>query len=152
MFLDSRARPRAPSNHGQLDRTGDRCQHGDRQGNRPPARGRGPDCVRRFASQVPALDILVNNAGISLDGKTPDKETVDGFRRVYETNVFGVVAVTNAFLPVLRESAHPRIVNISSSTGSLTLAAERAAAGRAGGGFAAYIARDPISHRETIST
>jgi NAD(P)-dependent dehydrogenase (short-subunit alcohol dehydrogenase family) len=57
---------------------------------------------------------------------------------VYETNVFGVVEVTNAFLPALRQSAHPRIVNISSSTGSLTLSAERAAAGRAGGGFAAY--------------
>jgi NAD(P)-dependent dehydrogenase (short-subunit alcohol dehydrogenase family) len=38
----------------------------------------------------------------------------------YETNVFGVVAVTNAFLPALRRSAHPRIVNVSSGTGSLT--------------------------------
>jgi NAD(P)-dependent dehydrogenase (short-subunit alcohol dehydrogenase family) len=89
--------------------------------------------IAAAASQVPALDILVNNAGISLDDKTPDKETVDGFRWVYETNVFGVVAVTNAFLPVLRQSAHPRIVNISSSTGSLSLAADGAA-----GGFAAY--------------
>ena len=43
----------------------------------------------------------------------------DSFRRTYETNVFGVVAVTNAFLPVLRRSAHPRIVNVSSGTGSL---------------------------------
>jgi NAD(P)-dependent dehydrogenase (short-subunit alcohol dehydrogenase family) len=89
--------------------------------------------IAAAASQVPALDILVNNAGISLDDKTPDKETVDGFRWVYETNVFGVVAVTNAFLPVLRQSAHPRIVNISSSTGSLSLAADGAV-----GGFAAY--------------
>ena len=39
---------------------------------------------------------------------------------MYETNVFGVVTVTNAFLPALRRSAHPRIVNISSGTGSLT--------------------------------
>lgn len=45
---------------------------------------------------------------------------VDVFRRTYETNVFGVVAVTNAFLPSLRRSGHPRIVNISSGTGSLT--------------------------------
>ena len=94
--------------------------------------------IAAAANQVPALDILVNNAGISLDDKTPDKETTDSFRRVYETNVFGVVEVTNAFLPALRRSEHPRIVNISSSTGSLTLSAERAAAGRAGGGFAAY--------------
>ena len=77
--------------------------------------------IAAAASQVPALDILVNNAGISLDDKTPDKETIDSFRWVYETNVFGVVEVTNAFLPALRQSAHPRIVNISSSTGSLTL-------------------------------
>jgi NAD(P)-dependent dehydrogenase (short-subunit alcohol dehydrogenase family) len=93
--------------------------------------------IAAAADQVPALDILVNNAGISLDDKTPDKETIGSFRRVYEANVFGVVEVTNAFLPALRQSAHPRIVNISSSTGSLTLSAERAAAGRAGG-FAAY--------------
>jgi NAD(P)-dependent dehydrogenase (short-subunit alcohol dehydrogenase family) len=78
--------------------------------------------VADAAGQVGALDILVNNAGISLEGKLPDEEGVEGFRRVYETNVFGVVAVTNAFLPALRRSAHPRIVNISSGTGSLTRA------------------------------
>jgi NAD(P)-dependent dehydrogenase (short-subunit alcohol dehydrogenase family) len=74
------------------------------------------------ASQIDALDILVNNAGISGEDKTPDREDVGTFRRIYETNVFGVVAVTNAFLPALRRSAHPRIVNISSGTGSLTWA------------------------------
>jgi NAD(P)-dependent dehydrogenase (short-subunit alcohol dehydrogenase family) len=72
------------------------------------------------ARHVDTLDILVNNAGISGDGDTPDREDVDTFRRIYETNVFGVVGVTNAFLPALRRSAHPRIVNISSGTGSLT--------------------------------
>jgi NAD(P)-dependent dehydrogenase (short-subunit alcohol dehydrogenase family) len=72
------------------------------------------------ARQVETLDILVNNAGISGVDKTADREDVDTFRRIYETNVFGVIAVTNAFLPALRRSAHPRIVNISSSTGSLT--------------------------------
>src|SRR5258708_5234025 len=46
----------------------------------------------------------------------------DTFHRIYETNVFGVVAVTNAFLPALGRSAHPRIVNISSGTGSLAWA------------------------------
>ena len=92
--------------------------------------------IAAAANQVPALDILVNNAGISLDDKTPDKETVESFRWVYETNVFGVVGVTNAFLPALRQSAHPRIVNISSSTGSLTLWPN--ARPPAAGGFAAY--------------
>jgi NAD(P)-dependent dehydrogenase (short-subunit alcohol dehydrogenase family) len=74
------------------------------------------------ASQVGTLDILVNNAGISGEDRTADREDVDTFRRIYETNVFGVVAVTNAFLPALRRSAHPRIVNISSGTGSLAWA------------------------------
>ncbi|HEY1641696.1 MAG TPA: SDR family NAD(P)-dependent oxidoreductase [Streptosporangiaceae bacterium] len=78
--------------------------------------------VAAAAAQVGQLDILVNNAGISGDGTTADREDVDAFRRIYETNVFGVVAVTNAFLPALRQSAHPRIVNISSGTGSLTWA------------------------------
>jgi NAD(P)-dependent dehydrogenase (short-subunit alcohol dehydrogenase family) len=74
------------------------------------------------ARQIDTLDILVNNAGVSGDGKTPDQEDVDTFRLIYETNVFGVVAVTNAFLPALRRSARPRIVNLSSGTGSLTWA------------------------------
>jgi len=74
------------------------------------------------ARQVGALDILVNNVGISGDGKTADREDIGTFRRIYETNVFGVVAVTNAFLPALRRSGHPRIVNISSGTGSLAWA------------------------------
>jgi NAD(P)-dependent dehydrogenase (short-subunit alcohol dehydrogenase family) len=68
---------------------------------------------------VGELDILVNNAGVSGDDRTADREDVGTFRRIYETNVFGVVAVTNAFLPALRRSAHPRIVNVSSGTGSL---------------------------------
>jgi NAD(P)-dependent dehydrogenase (short-subunit alcohol dehydrogenase family) len=74
------------------------------------------------ARVVDTLDILVNNAGISGDGETADHEDIGTFRRIYETNVFGAVAVTNAFLPALRRSAHPRIVNISSGTGSLTWA------------------------------
>jgi NAD(P)-dependent dehydrogenase (short-subunit alcohol dehydrogenase family) len=76
--------------------------------------------IKQAARQVSALDILVNNAGISGEGRTADQEDLATFRRIYETNVFGTVAVTNAFLPALRRSAHPRIVNISSGTGSLT--------------------------------
>jgi len=76
--------------------------------------------IAAAALQVPSLDILVNNAGISTGGqKSVTEEDPDTFRRIYETNVFGVVAVTNAFLPALRRSAHPRIVNISSGTASL---------------------------------
>jgi NAD(P)-dependent dehydrogenase (short-subunit alcohol dehydrogenase family) len=78
------------------------------------------DSIADAARQVEALDILVNNAGISLDtASAPDGTDVDTFRRTYETNVFGVAAVTNAFLPLLRRSAKPRIVNVSSGTSSL---------------------------------
>jgi NAD(P)-dependent dehydrogenase (short-subunit alcohol dehydrogenase family) len=76
--------------------------------------------------QVPALDILVNNAGVSGAAATPDEEDLDTFRRIYETNVFGVAAVTNAFLPVLRRSAHPRIVNVSSGSASMAASAGQA--------------------------
>ena len=75
--------------------------------------------VARAAAEVAELDVLVNNAGISDTGQPPTGTDVATFRRVYETNVFGVVAVTNAFLPALLRSAHPRIVNVSSGTGSL---------------------------------
>jgi NAD(P)-dependent dehydrogenase (short-subunit alcohol dehydrogenase family) len=91
------------------------------------------DAVR----QVGTLDILVNNAGISGDDKTPDQEDADTFRRVYETNVFGVVAVTNAFLPALRRSPRARIVNVSSGTGSLTWATDPRSRHRSGR-YAAY--------------
>jgi NAD(P)-dependent dehydrogenase (short-subunit alcohol dehydrogenase family) len=75
--------------------------------------------VADAAAQVQDLDVLVNNAGVMIDGRAATDADVDSFRRTYETNVFGVVAVTNAFLPALRRSAHPRIVNVSSGTGSL---------------------------------
>jgi NAD(P)-dependent dehydrogenase (short-subunit alcohol dehydrogenase family) len=78
------------------------------------------DTIAAAAAAVPNLDVLVNNAGISLDtGALVTETDVEAFRRTYETNVFGVVATTNAFLPALRRSPHPRIVNISSGTGSL---------------------------------
>jgi NAD(P)-dependent dehydrogenase (short-subunit alcohol dehydrogenase family) len=79
------------------------------------------DTIATAAANVPKLDVLVNNAGVSLDTGTPVTETdIEVFRRTYETNVFGVAAVTNAFLPALHRSPHPRIVNVSSGTGSLT--------------------------------
>lgn len=69
------------------------------------------------------LDILVNNAGISLgEGHVPPSElSIEIYRAMYETNVFGVFAVTKAMLPLLRRSAAGRIVNMSSTMGSLSL-------------------------------
>ncbi|HYN92969.1 MAG TPA: SDR family oxidoreductase [Pilimelia sp.] len=68
------------------------------------------------------LDILVNNAGILAEsGPAPSAATPEVLRRTYETNVVGVLAVTNAMLPLLRRSPAARIVNLSSELGSLTL-------------------------------
>ncbi|MFG1707421.1 SDR family NAD(P)-dependent oxidoreductase [Nonomuraea sp. M3C6] len=70
------------------------------------------------------LDVLVNNAGI--EGRTPDggvagaaEVTADMMRTLFETNVFGVVRVTHAFLPLLRRSTAPVVVNVSSALGSM---------------------------------
>jgi NAD(P)-dependent dehydrogenase (short-subunit alcohol dehydrogenase family) len=68
------------------------------------------------------LDVLVNNAGITGGSWAPPSQTpLDVMREVYETNVFGVITVTNAFLPLLRRSASGRIVNVSSEVGSIAL-------------------------------
>jgi NAD(P)-dependent dehydrogenase (short-subunit alcohol dehydrogenase family) len=66
------------------------------------------------------LDILVNNAGIAIRGGPPSETDLDAMREVYETNVFGVILVTNAMLPLLRRAPAARIVNVSSEVGSIT--------------------------------
>jgi len=69
-----------------------------------------------------ALDILINNAGIF--GGYPQgalDSAIDQFKTAYDSNVFGVVRVTQAFIDLLKKSPEPRIVNVSSSQGSITL-------------------------------
>lgn len=75
--------------------------------------------AQRVRRELRRLDVLVNNAGTNVDHHKPSEETADDLRAVYETNVFGVVRVTNAFLPLLRESPAGRVVNVTSKRGSL---------------------------------
>lgn len=94
--------------------------------------------VQLIEKESGRLDLLVNNAAISHAGKpgrTLEETTDDGkaitasldeVRTVWETNVFGVIAVTQATLPLLRKSTAARIVNVSSGLGSLTWIADPA--------------------------
>jgi NAD(P)-dependent dehydrogenase (short-subunit alcohol dehydrogenase family) len=76
--------------------------------------------ARQVAADHGHLDVLVNNAGI-VGPRRPLAETTSAeVLAALDTNLLGVVRVTHAFLPLLRRSAHPRIVNVSSGTGSIS--------------------------------
>ena len=90
--------------------------------------------AERVRNELGRLDVLVNNAAISNTSKQPGQSveeysklnrpstvSIDEVRSIWETNVFGVLAVTQAMLPLLREAPAARIVNVSSGVGSLTL-------------------------------
>ena len=72
-------------------------------------------------AEVGHLDVLINNAGIPGGFRPPAETTADHMRTVYETNVFGLVRVTHAMLPLLQRSSAPVIVNVSSGMGSLAI-------------------------------
>jgi NAD(P)-dependent dehydrogenase (short-subunit alcohol dehydrogenase family) len=82
------------------------------------------DSVTAAAEHVAAnggLDVLINNAGIGGRRAPVPETTADDVRQVYETNVFGVVRVTGAFLALLERSENPVVVNVSSGMGSLAV-------------------------------
>lgn len=81
--------------------------------------------IRKAAAQIERdhgrLDILVNNAGVMLDDmkKKPSEQSLEVWRKTFETNLFGLIATTQAMLPLLRKSEAGRIVNLSSILGSI---------------------------------
>ncbi|KXH79727.1 SDR family oxidoreductase [Chryseobacterium kwangjuense] len=77
---------------------------------------------KALGEKIKVLDVLVNNAGISGGfPQTAADAPVSTFREVFETNLFGVIETTQAFLDLLKQSPEPRIVNVTSGLGSLTL-------------------------------
>ncbi|MBO9594485.1 MAG: SDR family oxidoreductase [Niabella sp.] len=77
---------------------------------------------KEIGKKTNVLDILINNAGV-YGGypQTAFDATIDQFKAAYDTNVYGAVRVTQAFIDLLNRSSEPRIVNVSSSQGSITL-------------------------------
>ena len=74
-----------------------------------------------LSKKINVLDVLINNAGISGAMHAALETDINVFRQVFETNFFGVITVTQTFIDLLKQSPAPRIVNVTSGLGSLTL-------------------------------
>jgi NAD(P)-dependent dehydrogenase (short-subunit alcohol dehydrogenase family) len=76
--------------------------------------------AKEVGAQFGRLDVLINNAGIAIDNEfKPGDSYRELMFKTYNTNVFGAVQTTEAFIPLLEKSSHPRIVFVSSRLGSI---------------------------------
>ena len=80
--------------------------------------------ARDVSAHFGRLDVLVNNAGIGNASQPPSQQNLSQMRELFATNFLGAVAVTQVFLPLLERAPAARIVNVSSSLGSLRLASD----------------------------
>jgi NAD(P)-dependent dehydrogenase (short-subunit alcohol dehydrogenase family) len=81
-----------------------------------------PESVAQAAAQITELDVLINNAGIlGAWEQAPSNAPLSLIKDVFETNFFGAINVTQSLIEILKKSAEPRIVNVTSGLGSLTL-------------------------------
>ncbi|MFI6792508.1 SDR family oxidoreductase [Nonomuraea sp. NPDC050383] len=79
------------------------------------------DAVRLVRKHTDRLDVLINNAGAPGHAVAPADATAGEIHSVYDTNVYGPIRVTHAFLPLLRAADHPRVVMVSSGGGSFAV-------------------------------
>ncbi len=109
--------------------------------------------AKKISEDFGRVDILVNNAGIMTEmaaGTRPKDLSLETLKQTFDTNVFGAFAVIKHFVPLLKKSRSPRIINVSSTLGSLTAMSDRGHPMH-GVNFAAYNASKTALNALTVA-
>jgi NAD(P)-dependent dehydrogenase (short-subunit alcohol dehydrogenase family) len=78
------------------------------------------NCVNTVIAEAGRLDVLINNAGFIGPGAASEELSLEQIKALFDTNFFGVIQMTNAVLPIMRQQGHGQIINLSSAAGLLT--------------------------------